>query len=164
MKLNKKQTKVSLDTKYQFLGLGGSLIQFGLPFWYIAWRYDLFTFKNEAYAVTGWGIIGLVIISFFTRNKIKQFITDYNTNLSVTAERAKSGHIFISLAMILLVTQFFIDSFLWLFGIVAVSNYLSLILYAPYDNQIIEKKELQKLLDEDKLHDKISNLKSLQKK
>lgn len=162
MKLNKKGTKVKLDTKYQLAGATGTLIQFGLPFWYVASQFDLFTFKNEQYAVTGWGAVLITAGVLAFRNKIKNLITDYNNNLSITAQRAKYGHIFITIVLILAISSVFINGFLWFFGVLAGANYLSLVPFSIYDKQLEERKRLQTLLDKENEEAKLSDLKKLQ--
>jgi len=161
MRLNKKGTKVLLDNKTKAWGVFGSAIQFGIPFGYLAYRYDLFTFKNTQYAVTGWGMVGIVIIGMLLRNRIVEFVKQYNT-LGVTAQRAKWGHTFLTIFVVLAISSFFINAFLWFFGTLAVSNYLSLKAYQPYDNALVEQKEMQKLLKEQKTKTSFEKLQALQ--
>jgi hypothetical protein len=162
MKLNKKGTKVKLDSKYKLVGASGTLIQFGLPFWYVASQFDLFTFKNEQYALTGWGVVILTAGVLASRNKIKNMVTDYNNNMSITAQRAKYGHIFVTIVLILALASVFINGFLWFFGVLAGSNYLSLIPFSIYDKQLEERNRLQTLLDKERDESKVADLKKLQ--
>lgn len=164
MRLNKKGTKVLLEPKYRVLGLSGLAIQFGIPFWYVAYRYDLFTFKNEGYAITGWGMVLGAIALIASKKKIQNAITNYNENLSITAQRAKYGHIFLTIALILALSSVFINGFLWFFGSLVAGNYLSLIPYYFHDRQIDERKELQQLLDNKNKEAKVEKLKSIQAK
>ena len=164
MRLNKKGTKVLLEPKYRVLGLSGLAIQFGIPFWYVAHRYDLFTFKNEGYAVTGWGMVLGAIALIASKKKIQNAITNYNEHLSITAQRAKYGHVFLTIALILALSSVFINGFLWFFGSLVGGNYLSLIPYYFHDRQIDERKELQQLLDNKNKEAKVEKLKSIQAK
>ena len=164
MKLNAKGTKVKLENKHQLFGFTGLAIQFGLPFWYVAYTFDLFTFKNERYALTGWGMIILASFVIAFQKKIKKFINDYNQSLSATANRAKYGHIFFTVVLILAVSSFFINGFLYFFGVLTISNYLSLIPYSVYDKQMDERKNLQQLLDKEIQEGKLTDLKQLKLK
>ena len=161
MRLNRKGTKVLLDNKTKAWGVFGSVIQFGIPFGYLAYRYDLFTFENSRYALTGWGMVGVVLGGLLLRNRIVEFVKQYNM-LGVTAQRAKWGHVFLTIFIVLAVSSFFINAFLWFFGIVTISNYLSLKAYQPYDNALVEQKEMQKLLKEQKSKTTLERLQELQ--
>lgn len=161
MKLNSKGTKVVIENKYKLLGFSGLAIQFGLPFWYVAHSFDLFTFKNERYALTGWGMVLLVGFVVAFQKKIKKFIDDYNESLSATAKRAKYGHIFLTILSILFVSSIFINGFLYFFGVLTLSNYLSLVPYSVYDKQMDERKKMQQLLDKEVQEGKLSELKLL---
>ncbi len=159
MRLNKKGTKVLLDNKVKAFGVLGFAIQVGIPLWYVAWKYNIFTFENARYAITGWGMIFFAMIAFFMRGKIKMWVDNYNT-LGVTASRAKWGHVFLTVFIILAISSFFINAFLWFFGILTFSNYMSLIAYAPYDVQVQKQKELQEELKKETTHETLDQLKS----
>ncbi len=158
MRLNKKGTKVLLDTKTKAFGLLGTTIQVGIPLWYVAWQYNIFTFENARYAITGWGMIFFAMIAFFMRGKIKMWAESYNT-LGATASRAKWGHVFLTVFIVLAISSFFINAFLWFFGILTASNYLSLIAYAPYDVEVMKQKELQAELKKETTHETLDILK-----
>jgi hypothetical protein len=160
MKLNRKGTKVLLDGNTRLLGATGFALQFGIPFAYIATTYDLFTFENSRYAVTGWGMVGVAIAGFAFRNRIKTFITQYNT-LGETAQRAKWGHRFLTVCIILAISSIFINAFLWFFGTLAFSNYVSLIPYTKYDVQVKEQKEMNNLLKEQNTKTTLQKLQEL---
>jgi hypothetical protein len=163
MKLNKKGNKVVLDTKYRLIGLSGLAIQFGLPFWYVAYRYDIFTFENERYAITGWGMILLAGTLIAFQKKIKAFVAEYNAGLSRTAQRAKYGHTFLTIMLVLAISSIFINGFLWFFGMLTVANYASLVPYSVYDKQVIKRMDLQKALDDDSHDSDLAELKKLRK-
>jgi len=159
MRLNKKGTKVLLDTKTKAYGLLGTAIQVGIPLWYVAYTYNIFTFENARYALTGWGMIFFAIGAFALRGKIKGWAESYNT-LGATASRAKWGHIFLTIFIVLAISSFFINAFLWFFGILTASNYLSLFAYAPYDVEVQKQRELQSELKKENTQLTLADLKA----
>ncbi len=161
MRLNKKKTKVHLDKKYQALGLSALGVQYGLPIAYVAHTYGLFTMQNETYAFTGGALIAGFIAYFAFKNKAKEFINDYNTHLSATAQRMKSGFVWLTIGLIVWVASIYISAFLWLCVVLGGSTILSYPLWAIYDKQSNERVELQKILDEKKTESRLKTLQSL---
>ena len=163
MHLNKKGDKVVLDTSYKMLGTSALLVQYGLPFAYIAQRYGLFTFDEGTYSVTGWGVVGIVILYAVFRNKIKAFVNDYNTTLGVTAQRGKWGMIWLSVAFILGVSTIFIDAFLWFFIVLGGSNLLALPLWNNYDVKVVQMKAIQETLKDKSNKSNLEMLEDMQR-
>ena len=94
LKINKKKTKVSVTGTPKLLGLTGVLVQTGLPFAYLSVRYDLFTFRDAGYALTGWGVVALFGAFLIFRDKIKDamkegrhFIRNYLSAFQVSQSR-----------------------------------------------------------------------------
>jgi hypothetical protein len=100
MKLNKKGTKVKLGSKMELVGVSALLVQYGIPIAYISHQYGLITRENETYSATGGLIIVIMLAYLALRNKIKQFISDYNTHLSTTAQRMKSGVAWLTIGLV----------------------------------------------------------------
>ncbi|NCU42729.1 MAG: hypothetical protein EOM19_08590 [Candidatus Moranbacteria bacterium] len=157
--LNKKGTKVQIDTSYQFLGTSALLTQYGIPFIYIATVYDLFE-PNGKYSLTGWGIVGIALIFLALRQKIKEAIKEFDMHLSVTAQRSKWALTSFTIAGILAVSQIFFTAFLQLFLVIGISTILSLPLWSPYDNIMEERNEVQKMLKDDLTKAKAEKLKA----
>jgi hypothetical protein len=144
------------------LGTSALLVQYGLPFAYIAQRYGLFTFDEGTYSVTGWGVVGIVILYAVFRNKIKAFVNDYNTTLGVTAQRGKWGMIWLSVAFILGVSTIFIDAFLWFFIVLGGSNLLALPLWNNYDIKVVQMKAIQETLKDNSNKTNLEMLQEMQ--
>ena len=139
-----------LSKKYMWFGVGGTLIQYGLPLSYIIYRYDIFKSDNAMYQLTGWGIIAVGIVGFLLRNKVKAFVDDYNTHLGNTAQRGKWGVGFLTLGGLLALSSLWINGMLWFMLVAGGSNILSLAFYGPYDKKHNEYKQM-KALQETKL-------------
>jgi len=163
MKLNKKNTKVKLDTKYLFIGNFALLVQYGLPIAYVTHTYGLLTWQNETYAFTGGAMISVAIAYFAFKNKIKSFITDYDTHLSQTAQRMKVGFGWLTAGLVIWFASIYLTAFLWLCVVLGGSALISYPLWLVYDKQNIEKRDLQKLLDERIKENKLSTLETLKK-
>ena len=161
--LNKKGNKVVLDTSYKMLGTGALLVQYGIPFAYIAQRYGLFTFDEGTYSVTGWGVVSIGILYAVFRNKIKAFVNDYNTTLGVTAQRGKWGMIWLTVALILGVATIFINAFLWFFIVLGGSNLLALPLWNNYDLKVVQMKAIQETLKDKSNKSNLEMLEDMQR-
>ena len=146
LKLNKKRTKVRITGKPKLLGLSGVVVQLGIPFAYLANRYDLFTFEDAGYALTGWGIVALVGVLLVFWDKIKDTLKEAEANFGPTYQRSKLAMIMAILSLIVILTNFFVEAFVLLFAIVAGSTLISLPLYRKYDEVLILKKEMQEEL------------------
>lgn len=137
---------MKLKKDYIYYGILGNLLQYGIPISYISWRYEIFKFEETS--LTGWGAIVVIISSFLLRNKIKDFVTNYNDNLGNVAKKGKWGIFFGSVALLLYVSQFFIEGMIWLFIILGGSNLLALIPYSFYynkkDDYLAVKEEIKK--------------------
>lgn len=143
-----------LSKKYVWFGVGGTVVQYGLPLSYIIYRYDIFKSDNAMYQLTGWGIIAVGIIGFLLRNKIKAFVDDYNTHLGGTAQRGKWGLGFLTLGGLLALSSLWINGMLWFMLVAGGSNLLSLLFYAPYDKKHAEYKIMKDLQNKTLLESK----------
>lgn len=161
MKLNKKGNKVKLDKKYKVLNLLGYGVEWGIPLAYLGWQFDLFTFNRAPFAVTGWGFVAIFIVFQALKQRITDFIKDYDKNLGLTAKRAKKGFLFTTIVGVLLISQIFISGFLWLFGVLAVSNFVSLIPYHFYDEQFAMKKRIEEKIKDENVELDLETLKKL---
>ena len=60
-----------------------------------------------------------------------------------------------------MISQIFISGFLWLFGVLAVSNFASLIPYHFYDEQFAMKKRVEEKLRDENVELDLETLKKL---
>jgi hypothetical protein len=162
MKLNKKGTKVKLGSKMELVGVSALLVQYGIPIAYISHQYGLITRENETYSATGGLIIVIMLAYLALRNKIKQFISDYNTHLSTTAQRMKSGVAWLTIGLVVWFATIYLSAFLWLCVTLGGSTLLSYPIWAKYDVACLERKELQAELDKQRNETKLSTLQKLQ--
>lgn len=146
IKFNKKKTKVKITGTPKVMGLAGVLVQTGLPFAYLSVRYDLFTFRNAGYALTGWGVVGLFGMFLVFRDKIKDAMKEADTNLGATYQRSKLAITMVILSLVAILTNYFVEAFVLLFMIIAGSTLVSLPLYKPYDEVLSLKKAMQEEL------------------
>lgn len=146
--LNKKGTKVKVVGKIKYYNILGTIIQWSPSFIYLAIKFDLFKFEDKPITYTGWGMVFVAMIFLMFRQKIKDKMKEYEEQFGATWNRAKSGHIALMIAAILFVVYFVSYSFFLIFFIYASSTYLSLFFYAPYDELMIKRKTMQKMLDE----------------
>lgn len=146
--LNKKGTRVKIVGKPRFYNILGTMVQWLPSFIYMAVKFDLFTFENQRYAITGWSLVGIGMIFLLFRQKIRDKFKEYEDEFGYTWKRAKSGNIALGIATALFVIYFLSYSFFLIFFIYAASTYASLTLYAPYDEIIMKKKSMQEMLDE----------------
>ena len=146
--LNKKGTKVKIVGAPKFFNILGTSIQWLPSLTYLAIKFDLFTFQNQGYAITGWGVVGVVILFLAFRSKIKDAFTEYGETFGSTWGRVKAGNIALGIASVLFLVYFVSFSLFTIFFIFAGSTYLSLFAYAPYDNLAIKRKSMQTMLDD----------------
>lgn len=147
LKLNKKGTKVLVTGKTKFYGVFGTALQFLPTTAFMMFKFDMFTFNNEGYAITGWGVtLGLFLVVAF-RSKIKESLAQFDSSLGSTWKRSKAGSVSAIIAIILFFVYLFSLNFFIIFGIFSVSTFASLFLYAPYDIVVEKKVKLQKMLD-----------------
>lgn len=146
--LNKKGTKVKITGLPKLYNILGTGVQWIPSFVYLGIKFDLFTFENEGYAITGWGVVFVVGLFLAFRQKLKASFKEYAETFGSSWERAKSGNIALAIASTLFVVYFASLSLFMIFFIYAGSTYLSLLLYAPYDALSEKRKEMQALLDE----------------
>lgn len=146
--LNKKGTKVKIVGMPKFFNVLGTGVQWLPPLTYLAIKFDLFTFQNSGYAITGWGTVVLVILFLAFRSKIKDALTEYSDTFGNTWNRAKSGNISLGIATTLGIVYFVSFSLFTIFFIFSASTYLSLFAYAPYDKLAVKRKSMQELLNE----------------
>jgi len=165
--LNKKGTKVKIIGRPKFYNFWGTLVQWLPSFAYVSWKFDLFTFENQKFAITGWSLVGISMLFIFFRQKIKDKMAEFEDEFGYTWKRAKSGNVALTIATVLFVVYFLSYSFFVIFFIYAGSTYLSLLLYAPYDNLVTKRKSMQELLkqksataDFDELTNRYEELKS----
>lgn len=145
--LNKKGTKVKVTGLPKIYNILGTSVQWLPPLTYLAITFDLFTFENEGYAITGWGVIGVIVLFLAFRQKIKDAYTEYENTFGATWNRAKLGNIALGIATMLFLVYFVSFSLFTIFFIFAGSTYISLFVYAPYDKLAIKRKEMQTMLD-----------------
>jgi hypothetical protein len=141
---------------YVWWSVLGTLIQYGIPLSYIIWTYDIFLFKGNS--LTGWGMIVIGIVLVLIKNKVVDLVVDYNKHLNETAKRGKWGFIFLAISLFLMLSQYWITSILIFFIILGVSNFVSLLVYAPYDKQKKNFIEMQDLIERKRLDSKLKGL------
>ena len=146
--LNKKGTKVKIVGAPKFFNILGTSVQWLPPLTYLAVKFDLFTFQNQGYAITGWGTVGLVILFLAFRSKLKDAFTEYGDTFGATWNRVKAGNISLGIASVLFLVYFASFSLFTIFFVFAGSTYLSLFAYAPYDKLAIKRKSMQVMLDD----------------
>ena len=145
---NKKGTKVKITGVPKFFNILGTSIQWLPPLAYLAVKFDLFTFQNQGYAITGWGLTVIVILFLAFRSKIKDAFTEYEESFGSMWSRAKAGNISLAIASVLFLVYFVSFSLFTIFFIFSASTYLSLFAYAPYDKLVTKRKAMQTLLSE----------------
>lgn len=146
--LNKKGTKVKITGTPKFYNVLGTSIQWLPSLAYLSVKFDLFTFQNSGYAITGWGFVGVVVLFLAFRSKLKETYKEYGDTFGATWDRVKAGNIALAIAGILLAVSVASISLFAIFFIFAGSTYISLAVYGPYDKLAIKRKEMQVLLDE----------------
>jgi hypothetical protein len=146
LKLNKKGTKVVVTGKLKFYNILGTITQFAPTLALLLWKFDMFTFENEGYAITGWGATLLIFVVIAFRTKIKEALTKYDESMGATWKRAKAGSVSLTIAVVLFFVYLFSLNFFVIFGLFAGSTFLSLLFYAPYDNLAVERMALQKMI------------------
>ena len=146
LKMNKKKTKVRIKGVPKLLGMTGVLVQLGFPFAYLSVRYDLFTFEEAGYTLTGWGIVAVAIAMFAFGDKIKDAMKEAEANFGMTYQRSKLAITMFLLSLLVILTNFFVEAFVLLFAIIAGSTLISLPLYRKYDEVLMLKKEVQEEL------------------
>ena len=146
--LNKSGTKVKITGKPKFYNLLGTSVQWVPPLAYLAVKFDLFTFQNQGYAISGWGIVAIIGLFLAFRSKIKEALNEYENTFGSTWNRVKAGSISLTIATVLFAVYFVSFSLFTIFFIFAGSTYLSLFAYAPYDKLAIKRKTMQTLLDD----------------
>jgi len=158
VKVNQKipKKKYQLKKNYMWWAALGVILQYGIPMSYIVWAYDILEFKGQS--ITGWGIILIGIVVILIKNKVQDFFIDYNKHLSDTAKRGQWGLIFLTVALFLLLSKAFIESLLIFFLVLAGSNLLSLLAYAPYDKKKKDYIETKELLERKRLDEKLKGL------
>ena len=146
--LNKKGTKVKIIGKPKYFNILGTSVQWLPPLTYLAVKFDLFTFQNSGYAITGWGAVLGVVLFLAFRSKIKDTFKEYENTFGASWERVKAGNISLGIATVLFAVYFVSFSLFTIFFIFSASTYISLFAYTPYDNLVVKKKSMQELLDE----------------
>ncbi|NCU32928.1 MAG: LytR family transcriptional regulator [Candidatus Moranbacteria bacterium] len=134
---------MKIKKNYIFPEVMATLVQYGIPLGYTLWAYDVFGGSHVVKQVTGGTILFFGIIYFALRNRIKKFVDDYNQNLGDVAKKAKWGIAFAFITLFLSLAQFWIEGALVFIGTLAVSNFLSLPLYAISRNRETKYKELK---------------------
>lgn len=145
-----------LKKDYVWWAIVGMLVQYGIPLTYIIWAYDIFKFNDRS--LSGWGIMAVAIVLILLKNKIQDFVVDYNKHLSETAKRGKWGFIFLIIALFLMLSQYWVQSMLIFFVVLGFSNLGSLFLYAPYDRKKREYIELKELIHKKEQEEKIKGI------
>lgn len=147
--INKKGTKVVIVGKAKFYNFLATTLQFVPTLAYLGVKFDMFTFQNQGYAITGWGITALSVLFLAFRSKIKEKLKEYDDTLGETWKRSKTGTVSIILGLVMFGIYIFALNFFTVFMIYGVSTYASLFLYKPYDELAIKRKAFQKTLDEE---------------
>ena len=124
--LNKKGTKVKITGKPKFYNVLGTSIQWLPPLTYLAVKFDLFTFQNQGYAISGWGIVLIIVLFLAFRSKIKEALVEYENTFGTTWSRVKAGSISLTIATVLFAVYFVSFSLFTIFFIFSASTYLSL--------------------------------------
>jgi len=75
--LNKKGTKVKIIGVPKMFNIFGTSVQWLPSLVYLSIKFDLFTFQNQGYAITGWGVVGVIILFLAFRSKIKDTAKEY---------------------------------------------------------------------------------------
>lgn len=146
--INKKGTRVVIVGKEKFYNVLATTLQFAPTIAYISVKFDMFTFNNSGYAITGWGITALALGFLAFRSKIKEKLKEYDDVLGETWKRSKLGTVSIVFGLIMFAVYIFALNFFAVFMIFGCSTYASLFLYKPYDSLAIKRKTMQKMLDE----------------
>lgn len=160
LSFNKKRTKVKITGKPKYYNLIGTAIQWIPPIAYLAVKFDLFTFDNQGYAITGWGIVGAIMVFLAMRSKIKETLAKYETSIGPTWKRIKTASVLLTITGVLGLTYLLFFSFFILFGILTLSSAGSIFFYAPYDTLDTQRMEMQKMLDEENKTANFNKLKS----
>ena len=74
--LNKKGTKVKITGVPKMFNVFGTSVQWLPSLTYLAIKFDLFTFQNQGYAITGWGVGGIIVLFLAFRSKIKETLKE----------------------------------------------------------------------------------------
>jgi hypothetical protein len=148
LSLNKKGNKVKITGKPKFYNILGTSIQWLPPLAYLAIKFDLFTFQNEGYAITGWGAVLMVVLFLAFRSKIKESLKEYEETFGTNWQRVKAGNISLGIASVLFLVYFVSFSLFTIFFIFSASTYLSLFAYGPYDKLATKRKTMQTMLDD----------------
>lgn len=147
-----------LKRNYGWWAFSAMLVQYGIPLSYIVYAYDIFEFEQAGQSITGWGIVSIAIVLTLMKNKIQDFVVDYNKHLNKTAQRGKWGFIFLIIGLFLMLAQYWLQSTLIFFLVLGGSNLLSLALYAPYDKNKTEYLELKDIIIQKAREEKIKGL------
>ena len=147
LKLNKKGTKVVITGKTKYSGALATVIQYLPTVGFMMFKFDMFTFNNEGYALTGWGATVGIVLAIAFRSKIKEFALQFDSSMGDTWKRSKAGSVSAIIAVVLFFVYLFSLNFFIIFGIFAGSTFASLFFYRPYDIAVSEKKKLQEMLD-----------------
>jgi len=147
--INKKGTKIVITGKPKYYNFLATVLQFAPTLTYLAVKFDMFTFNNSGYAITGWGLTALTVLFLGFRTKLKEKLKEYDDVLGSTWKRSKGGTASLIVGLVMLGVYFFALNFFPIFMIYGVSTYASLFLYKPYDELSEKRKLMQKKLDEE---------------
>ena len=145
--LNKKGTKVKIVGMPRWYNIFGTSVQWIPPMTYLAIKFDLFTFQNQGYAITGWGVVGIILLFLAFRSKIKDAFKEYEDSFGTSWNRMKAGNISLGIATVLFAVYFVSFSLFTIFFIFSASTYVSLALYGPYDKLTAKRRTMQEMLD-----------------
>jgi hypothetical protein len=147
--INKKGTKVVIVGKQKFYNLAATTVQFVPVLTYLALKFDMFTFQNQGYAITGWGITGIAVIFLAMRSKLKDKLAEMDTTLGATWKRSKAGTVSLVFGLLTFLISVLATNIALPLVIFGGSTYASLLLYKSYDELSIKRKLFQKTLDEE---------------
>jgi len=121
-----------LKKNYRLANVSAQAVQYGIPLTYIFYEYQVFGSQNAYKISMGWLIILLGMGYFIFKKNIKQFITDYNTQLGSVAQIGKWSAVFLGGALILALASLWITGAIYFLLVVGGSNLASLPLYTIY--------------------------------
>ncbi len=147
-----------LKKNYIGYGIFGNVAQYGLPISYIVWQYEIFKFEEATKSLTGWGFVTIAIAYFLLKDKIKNFVTQYNDNLGQVAQKGKWGIGFLTFGAFLALASLWITGAMWFLLVLGGSNLLSLPIYSLYFTKKKDYTETKTMILNKRKEEKIKGL------
>lgn len=158
----KIKIKVSKDGKlkknFRLLGASATTLQYGTPISFIAFQYNIFTFKDPLVAITGWGFISLIILFFGFRKKIKLWAEEVDKTFGGVSSSIKWTLGWATTFGILFIVSVAVTSFIWVAFSFVVGGVLSIY---PQTVHYRRKKRYDDLVEEIKKRDIVDVAKDL---